>query len=303
MTKGLTMDFLKPRDMVKTLLAAFVLVFTFIIYLNTMAPTVSFWDCGEFIAVSHTLSVPHPPGSPLYLLLGRVISILPFNGGAALDPLLNEAQFHTIAYRINMLSPIATAFANMFLFLIIVRLVVEWRGTIKDNTDKWIAYGGALVGSLAIAFSDSHWFNAVEAEVYSMSIFFTAIVVWLILKWSEKVDHGGGGVRYILIISYMMGLAISVHMLNLLTIPFIALIMYMKLNPKEDGVEMMVNMLSVVAIMTVSILIAIEMALPATSYEYLRLADDDRGSKLMIPRDYLFYHYRRWTFWGFPQNI
>ncbi len=276
------MDFLKPRDIVKTLIAAFVLVFTFLIYLDTMAPTVSFWDCGEFIAVSHTLSVPHPPGSPLYLLLGRVISILPFTGGAALDPILNEPQFHNIAYRINMLSPIATAFANMFLFLIIVRLVVEWRGKVKDGADKWIAYGGGLVGSLTIAFSDSHWFNAVEAEVYSMSIFFTAIVVWLILKWSEKVDEGGAGARYILIISYMMGLAISVHMLNLLTIPFIALIMYMKLNPKEDGVEMMVNMLSVVIVMGLGIMIAIEMALPATSYEYLRLTEDDRGSKLTV---------------------
>ena len=276
------MEFLKPRDMVKTLMAAFVLVFTFLIYLDTMAPTVSFWDCGEFIAVSHTLSVPHPPGSPLYLLLGRVISMLPITGGAALDPILNEPQFHNIAYRINLLSPLATAFANMFLFLIIVRLVVEWRGKIKDAADKWIAYGGGLVGSLAIAFSDSHWFNAVEAEVYSMSIFFTAIVVWLILKWSEKVDEGGAGSRYILIISYMMGLAISVHMLNLLTIPFIALIMYMKLNPKEDGVEMMVHMLSVVAVMAVGIMIAIEMALPETSLEYMRLNAADLSSAQMV---------------------
>ncbi|MBT4295728.1 MAG: DUF2723 domain-containing protein, partial [Candidatus Marinimicrobia bacterium] len=141
--------------MVKTLIALFVLVFTFLIYLDTMAPTVSFWDCGEFIAVSHTLSVPHPPGSPLYLLLGRVISMLPITGGAALDPILNEPQFHNIAYRINLLSPLATSFANMFLFLIIVRLVVEWRGKVKDATDRWIAYGGGLVGSLTLAFSDS----------------------------------------------------------------------------------------------------------------------------------------------------
>ncbi len=276
------MDFLKPRDMVKTLMALFVLVFTFLIYLDTMAPTVSFWDCGEFIAVSHTLSVPHPPGSPLYLLLGRVISMLPIVGGAALDPVLNEPQFHNIAYRINLLSPLATAFANMFLFLIIVRLVEEWRGRIKETADKWIAYGGALVGSLTIAFSDSHWFNAVEAEVYSMSIFFTAIVVWLILKWSEKVDEGGAGSRYILIISYMMGLAISVHMLNLLTIPFIALIMYMKLNPKEDGIEMMTHMLAVVAIMAIALLIGVEIALPDTSGEYMRLPSSDLSSALMV---------------------
>ena len=269
------------RDLIKWLLAGFVLLFTFFIYVDTMAPTVSFWDCGEFIAVSHTLSVPHPPGSPLYLLLGRIFSILPFNGGAALDPVMNQPEYHTIAYRINMMSPIVTAFANMFLFLVIVRLVTEWRGQIKTATDKWIAYGGGFIGSLALAFSDSHWFNAVEAEVYAMSVFFTAIVVWLILKWAEKVDEGSIGARYILLISYMMGLAISVHMLNLLTIPFIALIMYAKLNPEEDGVEMMLHMLGVVVIGAIGVLIAAEMILPDTSLDYLRLSGSERSSKLL----------------------
>jgi len=274
------MDIPATRDLTKWLLAAFVLIFTYLIYIFTMAPTVSFWDCGEFIAVSHTLQVPHPPGSPLYLLLGRFFSMLPFNGGAALDPIMNLPEFHTIAYRINMMSPIATAFSNMFLFLIIVRLVAEWRGPIRNATDRWIAYGGGAIGSLALAFSDSHWFNAVEAEVYSMSIFFTAIVVWLILKWSEKVEEGAIGARYILIISYMIGLAISVHMLNLLTIPFIALIMYSKLNPEEDGVEMMLHMLGVLVVGAIAVMLAVEMTLPETSLDYLRLTESERTSKL-----------------------
>ncbi len=270
-----------PRDLIKWLAAGFVFVFSLLLYLDTIAPTVSFWDCGEFIAVSHTLSVPHPPGSPLYLLLGRIFSLLPINGGAALDPIMNQPEFHTIAFRINLMSPLVTACANMFLFLIIVRLIAEWRGKIESATDKWISYGAGVVGALALAFSDSHWFNAVEAEVYAMSIFFTAIVVWLILKWSEKVDQGAVGARYILIISYMMGLAISVHMLNLLTIPFIALIMYAKLNPDEDGVEMMIHMLAVAGILAVAVLIGAEMTLPKTSIEYLRLTDAERSSKML----------------------
>ena len=271
----------KSRDSVKILLGLFVFLFSFFIYVDTLAPSVSFWDCGEFIATSYTLGVPHPPGSPFFLLLGRFFSMLPFHGGGASDPAMMEGTFHQIAYRVNMLSPLATAFANLFLYLIIVRLVVEYRGKIKDGTDRWIAYGGGVIGSLALAFSDSHWFNAVEAEVYAMSIFFTAIVVWLILKWSEKVDEGHVGARNILIISYMMGLAISVHMLNLLAIPFVGLIMYYKLYPKQDGTEFMVHVLSMLAVLLVVTLIAVNMIMPATSTEYLRLTDTQLQSKMI----------------------
>jgi tetratricopeptide (TPR) repeat protein len=267
--------------LLKRLLAAFVFVFTLGIYIDTMAGTVSFWDCGEFIATAYTMAVPHPPGSPLYLLLGRVFSMLPIYGGAAFDPILNQPEFHLTAFRITMMSPLVTAFSNMFLFLIIVRMVVEWRGKVTTSRDQWIAYVGGLVGALALAFSDSHWFNAVEAEVYSMSIFFTAIVAWLILKWSERVEEGQVGARYLLLIAYIMGLAISVHMLNLLTIPFIALIMYYKLNPEEDGVELMVNVISQIAIMTIGFLIAVQMVLPETSMEYMRQTDAARSQNLM----------------------
>ncbi len=271
----------KSRDWIKILLGLFVLLFSFFVYMDTIAPSVSFWDCGEFIATSYTLGVPHPPGSPFYLLLGRLFTMLPFTGGGAADPAMLQNNFHTIAFRVNMMSPIVTAFANLFLFLIIIRLIADYRGRVKDSTDRWIAYGGALIGALALAFSDSHWFNAVEAEVYAMSIFFTAIVVWLILKWSEKVDEGHIGARYILVISYMMGLAISVHMLNLLAIPFIGLIMYYKLNPEQDGNEFMVHVLSILGVLLVVSLISINMVMPATSSEYLRLSDQQLSSKYL----------------------
>jgi|TARA_B110000116_G_scaffold92685_1_gene80841 hypothetical protein len=195
------------------ILAGVVFLISFIIYFDTMAPTVSYWDCGEFIAVAHTLGVPHPPGSPFFLILGRVASMLPINDD--------------IAFRVNILSPLSSALAVMFLYLIIVQVVAHWRGKLESSMDILVAVGGGIVGSLVFAFTDSHWFNAVEAEVYAFSTFFTAIVVWLILHWSERADEDGHE-RYILIIAYMIGLATGLHLLNLLTLPFVALIIYFR---------------------------------------------------------------------------
>ena len=195
------------------IIAGIVFLVSFLVYYDTMAPTVSFWDCGEFIATAHTLGVPHPPGSPLFLIIGRVFSMIPFSPD--------------IAFRVNLISVFVSALAVMLLYLIIVKVIAHWRGGIKENSDVIIAFGGALVGALTFAFTDSHWFNAVEAEVYSMSTFFTAIVVWLILHWSERAEEPGNE-RYILIIAYMIGLAIGIHLLNLLALPFIALIIYFR---------------------------------------------------------------------------
>ena len=195
------------------MIAAIIFLITFVIYFDTMAPTVSYWDCGEFIAVSHTLGVPHPPGSPFFLLLGRIFSMIPFN--------------EDIAFRVNIISPIVSALAVMLLYLTIVKIVTHWRGKVENLTDVLIVFGGASVGALTFAFTDSHWFNAVEAEVYAFSTFFTAIVVWLILLWNEKADQSGHE-RYILIIAYMIGLATGLHLLNLLAIPFVTLIIYFR---------------------------------------------------------------------------
>ena len=184
----------------------------FIVYFFTMAPTASFWDCGEYIATSKILGVPHPPGSPLYLLIGNFFSNLPF--------------LQDIGARVNLLSPIASALSVMFLYLIIVYLIEEYRGKTKSISDVLITYCPAFIASLTFAVTDSHWFNAVEAEVYSLSTFFTAIVAWLIMLWSRNLENWN--IRYLLIIIYMFGLAIGVHLLNLLTLPFVALIIYFK---------------------------------------------------------------------------
>ena len=201
------------KNRLNRIIAGIIFLVSFLVYYDTMAPTVSFWDCGEFIATSYTLGVPHPPGSPLFLIIGRVFSMIPFSPD--------------IAFRVNLISVFVSALAVMLLYLIIVKVIAHWRGGIKENSDVIIAFGGALVGALTFAFTDSHWFNAVEAEVYSMSTFFTAIVVWLILHWSERAEEQGNE-RYILIIAYMIGLAIGIHLLNLLALPFIALIIYFR---------------------------------------------------------------------------
>ena len=189
------------------------LFISFLVYLLTMADTVPYWDSGEFIATSFILGVPHPPGSPLYLIIGRVFSMLPFNPD--------------IAFRVNLISPVVSALAVMYLYLSSVKLISNYRGKIRTQMDSIITFGASFIGALTFAFTDSHWFNAVEAEVYGFSTFFTAIVVWLILHWMERADEEGNE-RYILIIAYMIGLATGVHFLNLLALPFVALIIYFR---------------------------------------------------------------------------
>ncbi|HRD17655.1 MAG TPA: DUF2723 domain-containing protein, partial [Candidatus Marinimicrobia bacterium] len=164
------------KDIEKKILALLTLLFSFIVYLDTISPTVSFWDCGEFIATAYTLGVPHPPGSPLFLLIGRIFSMIPFS--------------QDIAFRVNLISTIVSALAVMFLFLITVQLL-QFRGKPATKLQKLIVYGGAFIGAMTFAFTDSHWFNAVEAEVYAFSTFLTAIVVWLILVWEEKAGQPG----------------------------------------------------------------------------------------------------------------
>ena len=195
------------------ILAAIVFLISTIVYLKTVAPTTSFWDCGEFIACSYTLGVPHPPGAPLYILLGRLFSMIPF--------------VEDIGLRVNIISSLTTSLTIMLLYLIIVRFIKIFRGTPKKSLDKIILFSSAFIGSLFFAFTDTLWFNAVEAEVYAISQFFTALVVWLILVWYEKADEPDAD-RYILLIAYSVGMAIGVHLLMILALPAIFLIVYFR---------------------------------------------------------------------------
>ena len=189
-----------------------------IVYSITVEDTASFWDAGEFIAVSNKLEVPHPPGAPFYLLLGRFFSLFAFE------------NLEKIALAINFLSVISSAFTVLFLFWTITHLTSKIIKTNNINNILLVLLSG-LTGALSFTFTDSFWFSAVEAEVYAMSSFFTAFVFWAILRWENSKNISSQN-RWIILIAYMMGLSIGVHLLNLVAIPALALIMYFKKSEK-----------------------------------------------------------------------
>ncbi len=191
-----------------------------VVYTLTVEPTASFWDCGEFIACSYKLEVPHPPGAPFFLLIGRMFSLLALG------------DVTQVAFWINMLSVISSAFAILFLFWSVTHLarkILKVKNGEESTTDSILMIGAGAVAALTCTFSDSFWFSAVEAEVYGMSSFFTAFVFWGILKWENKQTESDRA-RWLILIAYMMGLSIGVHLLNLVTIPVLGLIMYFKYN-------------------------------------------------------------------------
>ena len=198
-----------------------------IVYLMTIEPTASFWDCGEFIASAYKLEVGHPPGAPLFMLLGRLFSMFV------------PAAYAATA--VNVLSALASSFTILFLYFSITaigRKMATAKGGEITEGKTWAIVASGIIGGLAYTFSDSFWFSAVEGEVYALSSLFTAMVFWAILKWDEIVDtEGGRASRWLVLIAYLMGLSIGVHLLNLLCIPAIAFIYYFKkYKPSVKGV-------------------------------------------------------------------
>ncbi|MDX2188632.1 MAG: DUF2723 domain-containing protein [Bacteroidota bacterium] len=194
------------------------LVISTLVYVLTVEPTASFWDCGEFIACAYKLQVPHPPGAPVFLLIGRIFSFFALG------------DVTKVAYWINISSVLSSGATIMFLFwsitLIARKMIVEV-GKEPNLSQTLSIVGAGIIGSLAYTFSDTFWFSAVEAEVYAMSSFFTAIVVWAMLKWEAVADEEGAD-RWLLVIAYLVGLSIGIHLLNLVAIPALAYIYYFK---------------------------------------------------------------------------
>jgi len=221
------------------IVALFVFVWATILYLLTVAPTASFWDSGEFIAIANRLQVSHPPGAPFYMLVGRLFSMF--------------VPTAYVSLAVNLVSVFASSFTILLTHLIIVRIAREWQTSDYPSIfERITVLAGGVIGSLTFAATDSFWFNAVEAEVYAFSMFFTAVVVWLILKWSEQARReeatlskhhhhfGLSANRYLVLIAYMFGLAIGVHLLNLLAIFFIALIYYfVEFDEHSDNPKML----------------------------------------------------------------
>ena len=199
------------------------------VYIMTMEATGSFWDTGEFASSAYKLQIPHPPGAPLFVLLGRLF-MAPF------DP-------EHAAIGINLMSALASGFTILFLFWTITHFalkIVQKDGQPMSTEKIFAVMAAGTVGALAYTFSDSFWYSAVEAEVYALSSFFTALVFWCMLKWEQAVsEEQAAGInghftkadKWIILIFYLMGLSIGVHLLNLLTIPAMVIIYYFKRYP------------------------------------------------------------------------
>jgi hypothetical protein len=183
-------------------------------YLITLSPTVVFWDAGEFCAAAFFLQVPHPPGAPLFLLLARLSSLVPIS-----------ADF---AARMHAVSSVASALTCALLYSLTVRFIVMWRGLPATSTDRVLLYGSAVIGALSLAFSPTFWYNAVEAEVYNMSLLFISGILWIGLLWHERAETTRGD-AYILLIAYLVGLAAGVHFLALLVLFPVMMLYYFRL--------------------------------------------------------------------------
>ncbi|MDP3312784.1 DUF2723 domain-containing protein [Lutibacter sp.] len=204
-------------------------------YTLTLEPTVSYWDCGEYIATSVKLEVGHPPGAPLFQMLGAFFAMF-----------TNEVT--QIAKMVNFMSALASAFTILFMFWtisIMAQKLVKKTGEITKDA-AFAILGSALVGSLAYTFTDSFWFSAVEGEVYAMSSFLMALLFWLALRWEQVMDNPQGN-KWLLLISFVVGLSFGVHILSLLVIPAIVFIYVYKkygdLNTKQFVIANVVSAL------------------------------------------------------------
>ena len=186
-----------------------------VVYCCTIEPTASFWDCPEFITTAYKLEVGHPPGAPFFMLTANLFTQF------VSDPTL-------VAKMVNVMSALFSAACIMFLFWTIshlTRKLVGEKGQVKTLGQLIIVEASAMVGALIYTFSDTFWFSAVEGEVYAYSSLFTAVVFWLMLKWEDHADEPYSD-RWLILIAYLTGLSIGVHLLNLLCLPALVLIYY-----------------------------------------------------------------------------
>ena len=220
-----------------TILGWFAFFVALVTYTLTVEPTVSFWDAGEYILTSSKLQVGHPPGAPLFQMLGAFFSVF------STDP-------SQIGWLMNMMSAFSSAFTILFMFWSITMLLQKVVGSIESNTSiqNNAILGSALVGSLAFTFTDSFWFNAVETEVYAMATLIMSVMFYLGLRWEQDMFKPRGN-KWLILISFITGLSFGVHFMGLLTIPAIGLIYFFKNYQTITTKNFIIANLSVVAIL------------------------------------------------------
>jgi len=200
-------------DIPHALVAFGVCLTAFVVYALTKAPTLSFWDCGEFIAASYILGIPHPPGSPLYILVGRIFSVLPLSSD--------------IAVRVNYLSVFSSSFTALFGYLVATRILRAWFGSDRSKLTRGLIYAGGASGALFLAFGLTNWINSVEAEVYGLAMMLMVAMLWLTLVYAEK-QGSSAAQRIMLLVVYLGFLGIGVHMTTFVLVPIAALFFIIK---------------------------------------------------------------------------
>jgi hypothetical protein len=208
---------MKRYNLINTIAGWVIFIVAAVVYLSTIEPTASFWDCGEFISSAYKLEVGHPPGAPFFMIMARFFTLFAGN------------NVENVPKMVNSMSALASAATILFLFWTLTHLArkIVIRND-EYSTGSIIAIMGAgMVGALAYTFSDTFWFSAVEGEVYASSSLFTALVFWAILKWENIADEPHSN-RWLVLIAYLMGLSIGIHLLNLLAIPAIVLVFYFR---------------------------------------------------------------------------
>lgn len=195
------------------IIAIGVFAVSFGVYLLTLSPTVVFWDVGEFIAASKLMQVPHPPGSPLFLYCVRIAMMIPFAADQAV--------------RAHAFSAMCSALGIMFTYLVIIRVIIDFKGIPGKLLEKVGMYGAGVIGALSLAFNTTYWDNSIEAEVYGASMLFLTAIMWLAMRWQERADNEGNE-KYLILIAYLIGLSLGVHLLALLAIFPVLMIIYFR---------------------------------------------------------------------------
>lgn len=176
-----------------------VFLFATVIYLITMQPNISFWNSGELSACAYTLSIPHPPGAPLWILIGRVATLFLFGSNPAV--------------KLNTVSALSSGLTILLLFLIIISIIKSWKGFPKEKWDAYMLFGSASIGALSLAFCDSFWFNVINSDVHAFGTMLNALCIWLLLLWWEKADNEKSD-KILLLVAYIAGLSLGVHLVT-----------------------------------------------------------------------------------------
>jgi hypothetical protein len=209
------------HKLIHKIIGFLVYAITITVLFMTVQPSVSFWDCGELSAASYFLQVTHPPGAPLFILINKVTSLIPFA--------------ENIGFRVNSLTVIASAFSVLFLYLVAVKLINKYKNGNQTNFDYIVTYIASAIGALSLAFSDTYWFNGTESNVFGFSTFLFTLMIWLMMVWYEKADEKGNE-RIIVLIAFIIGLSPGVHLMSVLAAVPLGMLFVLRKYTKDDAV-------------------------------------------------------------------